>query len=543
MQKRLVSLLVLIAMVFTMTVIGTTAVSADAVNRLIPQLKNHITLPNVIADMPLTFDAVVSLPTNYADRAGSISGSYVTTTEPFFNFDVYSNGQPRLMVYDANIAMFNFHFTEVDIRSDAEPVRVTITMNPAEKTVTCYINGEAKQTLAIPDTYVAGALPQVIAVGSDNRAGNDQFFKGTMFSFSMHSEALTADEVAAGSDKGLIAKYDFTNKDNPNADLSGNGNDLVGELLIGDPAELYKAEPEFTEGLTFEDPAIVYQTDFDGYSEVPYTYAAWIYLSRSVDGRGGVIIGNYQSGSIPCVSIEISTVGVPRFYHIDLSNTVTDLKFMDADVRIGDWAHVAFTVSDVVACYVNGELVGEQPMGEFESLATEMSIGIGGDLRSGNAQNFKGRIKEIVLFEDALSAAEISTLYNKGAAEVGKDILAHYDLTNAKVGKTIVDISGNDYHAFDPEVGPVIEETEAPVETAAPETAAPETEAPVETEAPETEAPETEPEVAETVPAETEAPETAAPETEAPQTFDFGVAAVVVAVIAAAGFVAAKKKN
>ncbi|MBQ4629051.1 MAG: hypothetical protein IJB44_08220 [Clostridia bacterium] len=182
-------------------------------------------------------------------------------------------------------------------------------------------------------------------------------------------------------------------------------------------------------------------------------------------------------------------------------------------------------------------------MGEFESLATEMSIGIGGDLRSGNAQNFKGRIKEIVLFEDALSAAEISTLYNKGAAEVGKDILAHYDLTNAKVGKTIVDISGNDYHAFDPEVGPVIEETEAPVETAAPETAAPETEAPVETEAPETEAPETEPEVVETVPAETAAPETAAPETEAPQTFDFGVAAVVVAVIAAAGFVAAKKKN
>ena len=239
MTKRFVSLLVLIAMVFTMTVIGTTGVSAtDATTnfRLVPQLKNHITLPNVIADMPQTFDAVVSLPTTHTDRAGSISGSYVTTSEPFFNFDVYTNGQPRLMIYDANIAMFNFHFAEVDIRSDAEPVRVTITMNPAEKAVTCYINGEAKQTIEIPDTYVAGALPQLIAVGSDNRAGNDQFFKGHIYSFSMHSEALTADEVASGSDKALIAKYDFTTNENPNADLSGNGNDLETHISGNLPA-------------------------------------------------------------------------------------------------------------------------------------------------------------------------------------------------------------------------------------------------------------------------------------------------------------------
>ncbi len=429
-------------------VTGTLKVVAPEQIRLIPQLKNHITLPEIIADMPLTFDAVVSLPTSYADRAGSISGSYVTTTEPFFNFDVWSGGQPRLMVYDANIAQHNFHFTEVDIRSDGAPVRVTISMNPAEKTITCYLNGEAKQTLTIPDTYAAGTLPQLIAVGSDNRAGNDQFFKGTLYQFSMYSEALTADEIASGTDKGLIAKYDFTTTENPNADLSGNGNDLVGELFIADPVALLSAEPEFTEGLTFEDAAMLYQTGEDGYSDVPYTYAAWLYLSKTVDGRGGVVIGNYQSGSIPCVSFEISTVGVPRFYHIDLNNKVTDLKFMDADVRIGDWVHVAFTVTDVVTCYVNGEPVGEQPIGEFESLATEMPIGIGGDLRGGNGQNFKGRIREIVLFEDALTPMEISTLYNNGAAAVGKDILAHYDLTNAVVGEDIEDISGNGYTAF-----------------------------------------------------------------------------------------------
>ncbi|MBQ7931295.1 MAG: hypothetical protein IJ334_09820, partial [Clostridia bacterium] len=77
----------------------------------------------------------------------------------------------------------------------------------------------------------------------------------------------------------------------------------------------------------------------------------------------------------------------------------------------------------------------------------------------------------------------------------------------------------------------------------------------VETEAPvvETEAPETEAEVVETEAPETEAEvvETAAPETEAevvetpaaPQTFDFGVIAVIAAVVSAAGFAVSKKRN
>ncbi|MBQ8187074.1 MAG: hypothetical protein IJ037_09445, partial [Clostridia bacterium] len=68
------------------------------------------------------------------------------------------------------------------------------------------------------------------------------------------------------------------------------------------------------------------------------------------------------------------------------------------------------------------------------------------------------------------------------------------------------------------------------------ETEAPETEA----EVVETEAPETEAEAVETeAPAETE-PE-AVEEPEAPQTFDFGVAAVVAAIVSLAGYAVSKK--
>ena len=75
-------------------------------------------------------------------------------------------------------------------------------------------------------------------------------------------------------------------------------------------------------------------------------------------------------------------------------------------------------------------------------------------------------------------------------------------------------------------------------------TEAPETEAPVvETEAPvvETEAPETEAEVVETAAPETEAEVVETPA--APQTFDFGVIAVIAAVVSAAGFAVSKKRN
>ncbi len=395
--------------------------------------------------MPRTFEAIIKLPTSYNDRAGVIVGNYAGG-DACISFEINAGGQPRLYYQDEAKTVYNHVFNEVDIRSDDKPVFLALVQDPAAKTITCYVDGEAKQTLNCADGMPDEIIPvQEQMIGGDFRDGNAQFFKGTIYQVSLYSAALTADQVALGTGTDPLAYYDFTAEADQHIDLFGNGYDLVGELNILDP-DAY-VEPEFTEGLTF-DAAMLYQTGDDGYTDAPYTYAAWIYMPKTVSGRGGVVIGNYQSGSIPCVSIEISDAGVPRFYHIDLNNKVTDMKFLEADVRVSDWVHLAFTVSDVVTCYVNGEPVGEMPMGEFETLATEMPIGIGGDLRGGNAQYFKGRIREIVLFENPLSPADIRTLYKDGVAAVNEDLVAHYDLTKAEAGKDIEDISGNGYTAF-----------------------------------------------------------------------------------------------
>ena len=411
---------------------------------LVSEANKPVKAASPLSAMPRTFDAIVKLPTTFADRAGVIIGNYTDGSTSAISFEIQAGGIPRLY-YQEGSTTWNHLFNEVDMRSDV-PLRLTLVQDPAAKTITCYINGEAKQTLncadGLPDEIITA---QEQMIGGDFRGGNAQFFKGTIYQAAIYSDALTADQIASGTGTGLLAEYDFTAAADQHIDLSGNGYDLTGTLNILDP-DAY-VEPEINEGMTF-DAAMLYQTNEDGYTDAPYTYSAWVYLSKTVSGRGGVIFGNYQNGGIPCVSIEISDAGAPRFYHINLSGSVTDLKFADADIRTGEGAHLAFTVTDVVACYVNGEPVGEKPIGEFETLATEMTLGVGGDLRGGNAQYFKGKIREIALFEDALTPLEIDTLYKKGAAAVGKDLVAHYDLTKAEAGKDIEDLSGNNYTVF-----------------------------------------------------------------------------------------------
>ncbi|MBQ3125906.1 MAG: metallophosphoesterase [Clostridia bacterium] len=202
-----------------------------------------------------------------------------------------------------------------------------------------------------------------------------------------------------------------------------------------------------TEGMEF-DVSSRYQTGDDGLTKVPYTYSAWIYLPKSTIDRGGVIFGNYKDNSTPSFSMEIYSNGVPRFYQLDSNKKTTSFTFPNADVRTGDWAHLVFTVTDVVTCYLNGKNVGESAVFAYDEIPFVFPFCIGGDLRSGNAQYFKGRIREIALFSEVLTASKVETLYKEGAAAVGKELIAYYDLSNVKANEDIKDTTGNGNTVF-----------------------------------------------------------------------------------------------
>ena len=394
-----------------------------------------------------TFEALLKLDPSYANRPGVIVGNYAGG-DCCISFELQTGGHPRLYYQDPAKTVYNHIFDGIDVRSDV-PVLVTLVQDPVAKTITCYVDGveAGKMDCAadLPDEVIP---EQAQMIGGDYRGGNEQFFKGVIYKINLYTDVLTAEQVASGTGTGLIASYDFTTGSNPNADLSGNGYDLIGEPDIYDPDAIANSEPEIEGGMSF-DSATIYMTDEDGFGKTPYTYSAWVYLPKSQVERGGVILGNYQ-GSVPCVNIEIHTGGVPRFYHTDLSNTTVDLKFTNADIRTGDWAHLAFTVAEneAVTCYVNGEFVGEQAFGEFDTFASELNVVAGGDLRSGNGQYFKGRIREIALFQDVLTADDIAVLYKDGANAVGKKLTALYNFDNVAEGENIADLSGNNYTLY-----------------------------------------------------------------------------------------------
>jgi len=184
---------------------------------------------------------------------------------------------------------------------------------------------------------------------------------------------------------------------------------------------------------------------------MPKTYEAVVYVPEDKKTMG-VIFGNYIRETRSCFTFRISADGQPQLQIIDKDiNTV--LNTFDYDIRGEEWVHVAITheVLDdgaLFSCYINGELVGtnktdisyELDMDVAQSAVTPY---IGMDFR--NEYYFKGRIKNLALYTEALSAAEIAASFNNGVGSHTEDMLACYDLTDAEGSKNISDLTGNGY--------------------------------------------------------------------------------------------------
>ena len=168
-----------------------------------------------------------------------------------------------------------------------------------------------------------------------------------------------------------------------------------------------------TEGKTFE-AGQVYQMNTN-INILPKTMEAWIKLPKNVSDRGGVILGNYASSSATAFSFEIFNDGVPRIYFNKPNGASGDHKFTDVDIRSDTWTHLAFSwENDVVTCYVNGENKGSANVAYPTTATYNMNnaLCIGSDLRSKNTQYFKGAIKQVAIYNDARTQAEIQSDMN-----------------------------------------------------------------------------------------------------------------------------------
>ncbi len=188
----------------------------------------------------------------------------------------------------------------------------------------------------------------------------------------------------------------------------------------------------------------------DGYYQMdkkidvyPETFEAEVYVPENIDGRAGVIFGNYGVGS--AISVEIYKYGEPRFYLTDSDGKGKSLIF-NKDIR-GKWAHISIVRSkeeNRTFFYLNGELVEKMLYYDYDSNVLNNKFVIGGDYRGGNTEYFKGKIRSISIYSDTRTEAEINSDYSSGVDLNDENLIANFLLDESATEK-IRDNSKNEY--------------------------------------------------------------------------------------------------
>ena len=196
--------------------------------------------------------------------------------------------------------------------------------------------------------------------------------------------------------------------------------------------------------------------------QTPHTFSAWVYLPGGDTAdtlRWGVILGNYtgvSTESLPeaHLNFEIQTGRRPRLQWYDEDGDTHQVVFSET-VPVDAWTQVVIVhdeEAEELRCYLNGELVQSgadtsYAYAPIDPTAIDMPMMLGGDHRNTQSpQYFKGGLKDVCLYSDVRTAAEIKNDYENGVDLADSDLLCAYDIDASDRGKDIADESGNGYH-------------------------------------------------------------------------------------------------
>lgn len=427
-MKKIISLIVCVAMLAAALAM-TVPANANGADGLTFTATTSYVCDKDVANIN-TFEAVLSLPENVTGRGGVIIGNY--DQSPCVSFEIDENGVPRVYTNPVigNASDTNFRFYSVHVNT-GEKLHLAIVRDGGK--VTCYVNGEFAEEME--DTYSDALTLNGLALGGDLRELNPHYFKGTLYSATMFSDARTEDEIAADASgalvntDSLIAHYDLTNvsKRDVISDASGNGYDMRHRFgLTFDKDSLYDTAKEIT--------------------EIPRTFEATVCFPDSTDNdlRGGVILGNHPNAGN--VSFEIAAGGLPRLY-TEGGNYVfgESTDGYTVDLYTGKPEHIAIVVDEAqnsVLCYHNGKLLGQEKLAESHSYNAKGLV-MGGDLRLKNDQYFKGNILNAAIFSSARSLEDIKN--DMGTIPTDSSLIAWYDTSSLENASIISDKSGNGY--------------------------------------------------------------------------------------------------
>lgn len=134
------------------------------------------------------------------------------------------------------------------------------------------------------------------------------------------------------------------------------------------------------------------------------------------------------------------------------TNTLSD--------HLGEWVHVIITVTPTgnageydFDCYINGEkayntlrrqnvFFTDELIGTLQS---QNAFALGSNAKISDPVEFPGKIKNLALYENALTGDEARAAYENGIDTTRKDIIAHYDMSVVENLWRETDLSGNGY--------------------------------------------------------------------------------------------------
>ncbi len=190
--------------------------------------------------MPITFEAWVYIPKSvYSQRGGIIIGNYQSfSKDDFVNFEIHTNGVPRLLIDDPSGTMHDYKFTQAVVPADKwTHVAIVYGTGTRGQQIYCYINGEFKQASKVENWFKANpeAIDNTVCLAGDYRSLNEQAFRGTLGDVWVYSDVRNDREILADyqngpdlSDSDLMLFYQLSKAESKAdvPDKSGNGYDM-----------------------------------------------------------------------------------------------------------------------------------------------------------------------------------------------------------------------------------------------------------------------------------------------------------------------------
>ena len=281
---------------------------------------------------------------------------------------------------------------------------VAVTVNGT--TVTAYLDGSLFGT-ATGTALSAGANP--FAIGAYTAAVNSQSVQGVMDQVRFFSTELTASQVTELY-KEVQCPCTTDNNDNPTTNvayykLDGNANDATNTYngtWFG--TEAYAYGP-YGVSAVFNGSTSYIDTQFNQDVSTAFTWSLWFNSDVSDTSYRLLIDKTNPNPSYPGAGIALQAGNVYGM----INGTGTSLTYTGNSYNINQWYHVALTSNgSTVKLYLNSVEVGT---GSVSTINTSQNILIGDSVTW--TTNYDGAIDQVRIFSSALSATQITSLYDE----------------------------------------------------------------------------------------------------------------------------------